>query len=249
MTVTYAVHVTKNGKKAVYYKFKTAKHTVWTWRGALKRVSSSKVSTKTSTKTNAKTSTATTPTTTTPASNNNVGSTAERNQTFSMNLRDYQRGFLDTVNQERTQRGTSPLAEDSALDGVTATRANEILTHYSHDDTDGNTAFIHECDAAGIDYDTAEVLGFSMINAVYHTANSDNTSTSSETFNITVNNSYNAGKAMVLEYIYYDATSDWGHRDALLNPANNVIGIGAQYAASHGSYRPSVANAAILGAK
>lgn len=244
MTGYYASHVTVNGKKSVYYKFKTGSgHTGWVWRGWLKQVSATKSGSKT------------TATTAGNTSGNWGKSDYERlaKQKFSFNLSAYQQGFLDTVNQERTSRGLRKMVEDPTLTNIAATRAKHVMTTSSHfvPNADGsitdtsykNLDYVKLAKEAGINYAKSETIGNVNASAISHGLNSDDSIDKSTKLNTVVDSAYNAGKAMVLAYIYDDEDSNNGHRNTILNASYNAIGIGAVYSNN------VVINASVYGAK
>ncbi|TGD19476.1 CAP domain-containing protein [Levilactobacillus suantsaiihabitans] len=244
VTGYYASHVTVNGHKKVYYKFKTASgHTGWVWHGWLKKVSNKKVSVNTNSNKPLTGSAA-------EAANGFGPSDFERlskGKRFKMNISEYRQGFLDTVNAERAKRGISALKQDTGLNQVAMQRdlgvgSTSIGSHYT---ADGRLAAKVLAEKIGINYVKSETLGMDAVNMISHGLNSDEDIDPNTNLNTVIDSAYNAGKARALAYIYDDADSDWGHRDILLNSAYNVIGIG-----SHAIHDNTVAtNAAVLGTK
>ncbi|WP_395320775.1 CAP domain-containing protein [Levilactobacillus parabrevis] len=236
VTGYYASHVTVNGHKRVYYKFKTgSNHTGWVWSGYLKKVSnqSNKIIM-----------------TYKPYKGSNWGSQSDfdrlsKGQRFKMNISEYRQGFLNTVNAERAKRGISALKEDSGLNGVAQQRAIELRTNGSHYTDDGKLAFVVDSKAAGINYAHAENIGPMVINMISHGDDADDSIDGSTKLNTVVDSAYNAAKAEALSYIYDDADSNWGHRDNLFNASYNVIGIGGDFVSND----QIVNNATILGTK
>lgn len=239
VTGYYSSHVTVNGHKRVYYKFKTgSNHTGWVWNGYLKKVSNKFVKT---------TSTSTYK----PYGNDNSNwgesdfDRLSKGKKFKMNINEYRKGFLDTVNAERAKRGISALKEDSGLDTVAMKRDLESNINGSHYTADGRLAAKVEAEAVGINYVKTEAIGMDGVNMISHGLNEDDSIDNSTKLNTVIDSAYNAGKARVLAYIYDDADSDYGHRTSMLNPAYNVIGIGA-----HSISDNTVAsNAAVFGTK
>lgn len=235
VTGYYSSHVTKNGKKSVYYKFKTGSgHTGWVWHGYLKKVSNKSLSSTS---------------TYNPYAGSNWNDESDfarlsKGKTFKMNLSDYRQGFLDTVNKERAKRGISALKIDSGLNNVAQKRTVKAGTaeggnHYT---ADGQLAAKVEAEKIGINYVKSEALGNTSVNDIDHGDNADDSIDNSTKLNTVVDSAYNAGKARVLAYIYADADSNYGHRNTLLNPSYNTIGIG-------GKYDDVVWNATVFGTK
>ncbi|WP_341778993.1 CAP domain-containing protein [Levilactobacillus sp. HBUAS70063] len=242
VTGYYASHVTVNGHKKVYYKFKTASgHTGWVWHGWLKKVSNKKVSVNANSNKPLTGSAA-------EAANGFGPSDFERlskGKRFKMNISEYRQGFLDTVNAERAKRGISALKQDTGLNQVAMQRDLESNINGSHETADGRFAAKVEAEKIGIHYVHAEVLGMNSVNMISHGLNADEDIDPNTKLNTVVDSAYNAGKAMALAYIYDDAESNWGHRDVLLDSAYNIISIGA-----HAISDNTVAtNAAVLGTK
>ena len=236
VTCYYSSHVTVNGHKRVYYKFKTgSKHTGWVWSGYLKKTSNK--------------SSKTTSTYKPYKNDSNWGESdfdrLSKGKRFKMNISEYRQGFLATVNAERAKRGISSLKEDTGLDGVAMKRDLESNVNGSHYTAEGRLAAKVEAEAVGINYVKTEAIGMDGVNMISHGLNEDDSLDNSTKLNTVIDSSYNAGKARVLAYIYDDADSDYGHRDSMLNRAYNVIGIGA-----HSISDNTVAsNAAIFGTK
>lgn len=222
VTGYYSSHVTVNGHKRVYYKFKTgSKHTGWVWSGYLKKTSNK--------------STKTTSTYKPYKNDSNWGESdfdrLSKGKRFKMNISEYRQGFLATVNAERAKRGISALKEDSGLNNVAQKRTAKAGTaeggnHYT---ADGQLAAKVEAEKIGINYVKSEALGNTSVNDISHGDNSDDSIDNSTKLNTVTDSAYNTGKAMVLNYIYDDADMDNGHRDTLLNPKYNTIGIGGKY--------------------
>lgn len=240
VTGYYASHVTVNGKKSVYYKFKTdSGHTGWVWRGWLRKVSYKAPTTNSDSKS--------TPKVPVNATGNWGKSDYERlaKGKFSMSISKYRQGFIDTVNQERASRGLGALSEDAGLDSIATKRDPETIINGGHTDANGNYIFMEYAKASGISYARAEVLGMGSVNAISHGLSSSEDIDKTTKLNTVVDDSYSAGKAAVLAYIYDDEEHTNGHRDILLNASYNVIGIGATWIKDN----DVVSNTAILGAK
>lgn len=241
VTGYYASHVTVNGHKRVYYKFKTgSNHTGWVWRGYLKKVSNKSLKTTTWTYK--------------PYAGSNWNDESDfarlsKGKKFTMNLSEYRKGFLDTVNAERAKRGISALNKDAGLNNVAQKRSVEILTNPTHYTQDGKIAFVVDTKAAGIDYAHAENIGNQVTNVISHGLDSDLDYDKNAKINVVVDSSYTAGKAEVLSYIYDDADSNWGHRDSLLNSSYNTIGIGGTHVTESSTDTDAVWDANILGTK
>ncbi|WP_164511530.1 CAP domain-containing protein [Levilactobacillus cerevisiae] len=237
VTGYYSSHVTVNGHKRVYYKFRTgSNHTGWVWSGYLKKTSKNALSTTS---------------TYNPYGNDNSNwgqsdfDRLSKGKRFTMNLSQYRQGFLDTVNAERAKRGIATLKEDAGLNSVAMKRDLESNIDGSHYTSDGQLAAKVEAKAIGINYVKTEAIGMDGVNMISHGLNEDDSIDNSTKLNTVIDSAYNAGKARVLAYIYDDADSDYGHRDSMLNPSYNVVGIGA-----HSISDNTVAsNATILGTK
>ncbi|MFD1549180.1 CAP domain-containing protein [Levilactobacillus fuyuanensis] len=240
VTGYYSSHVTVNGHKRVYYKFKTgSNHTGWVWNGYLKKVSNKSLKTTS---------------TYNPYASSNWNDESDfarlsKGKKFTMNLSDYRKGFLDTVNAERAKRGISALNEDPGLNNVAQKRSVDQLTNPTHYTSDGKIAFVVDAKAAGINYAHAENIGNTTPNMISHGLNSDLDYDKNAKINVVIDSSYNAGKAEVLGYIYDDADSNYGHRNNLLNPSYNVIGVGGSYVPESNTVSETVWNATVLGTK
>lgn len=241
VTGYYASHVTVNGHKKVYYKFKTGSgHTGWVWHGWLKKTPNKTVAVKPS-----KTSAPKNPINASGDWGQSDFERLSKGKRFKMNIGQYRQGFLDTVNAERAKRGIAALKEDPALNSIAAHRDIEVLTTNSHYTADGQLAAKVEAQKVGINYVKSEVIGMDSVNLISHGNSADEDIDNSTDLNTVVDSAYNAGKATVLAYIYDDADSNWGHRDILLNSSYNVIGIGA-----HALSDNTVVNdAAVIGTK
>ena len=212
VTGYYASHVTVNGKKSVYYKFKTdSGHTGWVWRGWLKKVSYK-----------APTNSGSTTVKTSGNRNTNNDDTS-----FKFSNQAYVNEFVAKVNQERAQRGLQPLTLDTQLTRIADKRAHDITQNFTHYDTDGKSIFAKYAQQLNITTAHSEIIAYSM----------------PSTINVDKPTSKDAADNDVTEYIDYDGTSDWGHRDILLNPDYNIIGVSATY------IHEDVYDAAILGIK
>lgn len=240
VTGYYSSHVTVNGHKRVYYKFKTgSNHTGWVWNGYLKKVSNKSLKTTSSYN---------------PYGGSNWNDDSDfarlsKGKKFTMNLSDYRKGFLDTVNAERAKRGISALKEDSSLNTVAQKRSADQLTNPGHYTSDGKVAFVADAKAMGITYAHAENVGNKPVNMISHGRDADLDYDKNAKINVVIDSAYNAGKAEVLGYIYDDADSDYGHRDNLLNPSYDVIGIGGSYVPESSTVSATVWNATVLGTK
>ena len=162
-----------------------------------------------------------------------------------MSISKYRQGFIDTVNQERAARGLGALSEDAGLDSIATKRDPETIINGGHTDANGHYIFMEYAKASGITYARAEVLGMESVNAISHGLSSSENIDPTTKLNTVVDDSYSAGKAAVLAYIYDDEEHANGHRDILLNASYNVIGIGATWIKDN----DVVSNTAIFGAK
>ncbi|KRK98098.1 hypothetical protein FD04_GL001076 [Secundilactobacillus odoratitofui DSM 19909 = JCM 15043] len=236
VTGYYAAHITKNGKRAVYYKFKTTYgSTGWVWNGWLKKV------TKTTTKT-------------IPGSGNNSSvdkSNAGDNaaiHAFTLNQSEYVNAFLSELNQERLKRGLSGLKLDVTLTQIAKTRASEISVNFTHYDPSGVTYVSKYAKQYGINY---SILG-EVITQNYPTAptNRNNGETWGEDTDDTSSaatlpknpTSAELAHSDLMTYLYDDASSAWGHRDNLLNSKYTNIGIAVSYNSSKDRNSYSVAD-------
>lgn len=135
--------------------------------------------------------------------------------------------FVAKVNQERTQRGLQPLTLNAQLTQISDKRAHDIVQNFTHYDSDGQSIFAKYAKQLNVSTAHSEIIAYSM----------------PSTINVDQPTSKDAADNDVAEYIYYDGTSDWGHRDILLNPDYNIIGVSATYT------NEDVYDAAILGTK
>ncbi|KRK98099.1 hypothetical protein FD04_GL001077 [Secundilactobacillus odoratitofui DSM 19909 = JCM 15043] len=203
VTGYYASHVTINGKKSVYYKFKTdSGHTGWVWNGWLKKVSY---------KTPAKSGSNNTPKT--PINASSDWNTDSNDDSFKFSNQAYVNEFVVKLNKERTKRNLQPVSVDAQLTQITNKRIKDITQNFTHYNSAGKPIFAEYAKQLGITTARAEVLAYSM----------------PSTINVDTPTSKDAADNDVIEYIYYDGNSDWGHRDALLNPKYNIIGVTATY--------------------
>lgn len=243
-TVTgyYAAHVTKNGHKAVYYKFKTSYgSTGWVWRGWLKKAS-------TSTNTNSNLPSNWYDGSPEPTTIRKTPTNKSFPKLKSFSNSEYIQSFVDNLNKERAQRNIAPVTLDQGLTNVANQRTAKSSNLDSHTDNAGNPYFIEIAKQLGISYARSECLGQDKINAVNHGETSDDIVDPNEKYNIITNTSANIAKSSLLEYIYFDQKEDNGHRDILLNPAYNVIGVSTLQSTfyTHNDY---VENAVIMGTK
>lgn len=221
VTGYYAAHVTKNGKKAIYYKFKSANgSTGWIWHGWLKKtVTNSNSNLPTNWydgNDNSQTTTTKTPT---------APKTPTKSQ-HQFSLTEYRQAFLTKLNQERTSRGLNPVAEDTKLNQLADIRATELKTNYSHYDANGNSlAKIHAIEL-NINYWNAECNNMST---EFNSSNSDSTHIADG------QTSADLADNDVWTFIYSDESANWGHRDILLNKNKTLVGISANYAVNNGS--------------
>ncbi|MCZ2119281.1 CAP domain-containing protein [Levilactobacillus brevis] len=140
---------------------------------------------------------------------------------YPANLTDYNSIFVEVLNQERQARGIAPMSVDSTLSSIAEKRAKDTdsadkLDHY---DSDGNIIAGKYLKAAGLDVSFAECLCY-----------------------VNEAPARMAARESLRDYIYQDADSDWGHRDALLNPSYSHVGVGA-VKTSDGGF---IANAVVM---
>jgi uncharacterized protein YkwD len=146
---------------------------------------------------------------------------------FKFSNQDYVTEFVAKVNQERTQRGLHPLTLNAQLTQISAKRAHDIIQNFTHYDSEGQSIFARYAKQLNVSTAHSEIIAYSM----------------PSTINVDQPTSKDAADNDVAEYIYYDGTSDWGHRDILLNPDYNIIGVSAIFT------NEDVYDAAILGTK
>ncbi|MBI0033322.1 MULTISPECIES: SLAP domain-containing protein [Lactobacillus] len=161
----------------------------------------------------------------TPANSANTGTTqpTQNNSTIAdFSISEFRQEFLKELNNERTKRGLSPVAEDSHLDEVVQERTKLLPDNFAHVDANGRFILNDFFDKAGISRNsTSECLamfpwGWTMDHSSNQLVEAQHGGTSA----LVADN-------MVYEYIYDDAASNWGHRDILLNPKDKTIGLGA----------------------
>lgn len=110
------------------------------------------------------------------------------------------------LNQERTKRGLQQLNFDDELEKLSSKRAFQIQSYYSHFDSSGNSIQVQLAKEMNIKY-------------------------SKMSENIFMTKSYKNdpegwAKYALHEFIYDDASANWGHRDSLLSPDFNNVAIG-----------------------
>lgn len=136
-------------------------------------------------------------------------------------ISDFRKAFLADLNAERTERGLSPVTEDSHYDEVVQERTKLLPNNFSHFDSN-NKFILEKCfeDANIKSASVAECIAmFPWGVSVDHSTNQL----------VQAKNASSAlvAQGMLYEYIYNDAASNWGHRDILLNPKDKTIGLGA----------------------
>ncbi|GAW98532.1 CAP domain-containing protein [Secundilactobacillus mixtipabuli] len=196
VTGYYAVHVTRNGKASIYYKFRVGKKTGWVWHGYLKKATAVKPASNTQPAAGSTTTT------------DNSSSNSSKSDKYDFSVSGYRADFLKAVNAERAKRGIAPLKEDADLDQMAQIRAGQTTTTHSHYDSDGSVAVDKLSKSMGIPWG-AEVIATDTLGKDFGTTNNEDVT-----------------KADIEGYIYEDAGSNWGHRDALLNPSFTKIGMG-----------------------
>ncbi|WP_288528786.1 CAP domain-containing protein [uncultured Secundilactobacillus sp.] len=197
-----------NGKHAIYTYIRTSNFKVggWVWHGFLKN--KHVVTTKPETGT------------TTPSkggSTSNGSQTTPKTQKFS--LAEYRASFLKYLNEERTKRGLIPVSEDAQLDTLAQRRAGDLPTSFSHYDGGHNIIASKYADEMGITWLSEDI-------ARYESASQTTDSDGKVTQDTEKFTGDEVAKSDVQNYIYYDASSNWGHRDSLLNPRHTKIGTG-----------------------
>ncbi|WP_461243613.1 CAP domain-containing protein [Secundilactobacillus muriivasis] len=163
----------------------------------------------------------------TPVNVSDSWNTGNHDTAFKFSNQDYVTEFVAKVNQERTQRGLQPLTLNAQLTQISDKRARDIVQNFTHYDSDGQSIFAKYAKQLNVSTAHSEIIAYSM----------------PSTINVDQPTSKDAADNDVAEYIYYDGTSDWGHRDILLNPDYNIIGVSATYT------NEDVYDAAILGTK
>lgn len=200
-----------NGKTAKYYYVKSGKIKGYAWVGLFKTA-------KTTAK-KAVTKPAATTTKTPAKKTSSSDSDATSNKTFSLNVSEYRAAFLSYVNAQRAKRGIAPLTEDNDMNTLAAYRANQLLTNYSHVDSQGHMIALSVATKLGVHQPTSEDMTEQPIG-------DDGWSDLTQT---TITTSAVDGKTDAYQYIYEDADDNWGHRDSLLNKNYTKIGIGVVY--------------------
>ncbi|KRK46842.1 hypothetical protein FC96_GL000901 [Secundilactobacillus kimchicus JCM 15530] len=201
--VTHIANVTKaNGHRAFYYRIRTKSgKTGWVWRGWLGKVIS-------------------TPTATTREGKMGSNSSTTQKTVKHFSNAEYRQAFLTGLNAERTKRGIAPLTEDSQLDQLADVRAPELIDNFSHYDASDNVLFEKHAQELGITTAVAENIAYM--------GDSDGGKAGSDEI-VGGNSAAYYAKSNLHEFIYNDADSNWGHRDALLNPQYTIIGISSAY--------------------
>lgn len=230
VTGYYAAHVTRNGKKMIYYKFKTSSgSTGWVWRGWLKATSNNE-------------------TTSTTVNGTSNSEKTQSVSSFMLNQSEYVNAFLSELNQERKQRGLSALTLDSTLTQIATNRSREISTNFTHYDTNGVMFASEYAKSFGLSYSTlGEVITQNYPTAPTLRTNGetwgedyDETSTKATLSNNPT--SAELAHSDLMTYLYDDASSDWGHRDILLSTKYTKVGIAAFYNPSSSKYSYSAAD-------
>ena len=148
-------------------------------------------------------------------------SKSEDDAVSNFSISDFRKAFLDGLNAERAKRGLSAVSEDSHYDEVVQERTKLLPNNFSHFDSNNNF-ILEKCfeDANIKSASVAECIAmFPWGVSVDHSTNQL----------VQAKNASSAlvAQGMLYEYIYNDATSNWGHRDILLNPKDKTIGLGA----------------------
>lgn len=131
-------------------------------------------------------------------------------------LSDYRAAFLQDLNNERAKRGLAPVTEDPQYDQIAQQRSAQLVTSFSHYDSEGNTIAKQLSTQAGITTWKSENIANESWGHMSGSELIDGSSSSKEVASDDIH-----------MYIYDDAAHNWGHRDALLNPTYNTIGMGA----------------------
>lgn len=131
---------------------------------------------------------------------------ANKKGSSSFNPAKANKDFLKVVNKERKKRGAKPLKIESRFMKLAQQRANDSakLGDLQHDNKAGDSYFVLEAPKFNIkdDWLSGECL--------FEETSPDK----------------NVGKTAANEYLYNDASSDWGHRDILVDDESTFIGIG-----------------------
>lgn len=121
------------------------------------------------------------------------------------------KAFLKIVNKERKKRHAKSLKTEPRFMRLANQRAidSRKISDIEHDNKDGQSYFVLEAPRFHIanNWLDAECLFL---------GSDDHPNTSS-------------AKIAAREYLYHDASSNWGHRDALVNDESDFIGIGWSY--------------------
>ncbi len=179
----------------------------WIWQGDLKKLPDKQSSKTNSNQSSGGSSISSTKAEQSATDDSDATSQKTDNPISNFSLSDYRASFLKYLNQERATRGLQPYTEDSNLDALAQLRSTQIVTHFAHEDDQGNIIAEELAGQFNVDDFGAECLAQNFWD-------SDSTSDS-------------VARKDVHEYIYNDADSNWGHRDILLNADLKTIGMGA----------------------
>ncbi|KRK95108.1 hypothetical protein FD25_GL001645 [Levilactobacillus acidifarinae DSM 19394] len=125
------------------------------------------------------------------------------------------------MNQERRKRKLQPLKEDNQLDEVAQARGPQLVNNFSRYDADGYLYVAALAKQFGTDWTAENIAEVSGGEGDYGTT---------ATIHVTgIHDAADVAKQNVYEYIYNDAVSNWGHRDAMLHKAYTKIGMGGLY--------------------
>ncbi|WP_260164572.1 CAP domain-containing protein [Lentilactobacillus buchneri] len=219
--VDQKIGVTKaNGKRAIYYWLTNKKGVHgYVWHGYVKTNGAIKV---VKSKRNNDTTTNTPTTGSQPTKqSNNSSSTIDATNTPSQSnfsITEYQQAFLKDLNNERTKRGLSPVTEDPTYDQIAMTRSEQADKNFTHYDGNGQLIAQQMFEQLNIGN---ELTGENLGQAIWAYVDKDGI------INDGLSTTSGVAKDDIYEYIYDDADSNWGHKQNLLNPNANTVGIGA----------------------
>lgn len=135
---------------------------------------------------------------------------------FNFKIDEYRQTALADLNKERAKRNLAPVTEDPKLDQLAQTRAEQIVTHYSHYDDSGNIIAKQLAPEQGITNWSAE-------------CNNTREWDSGNIFNNDLLTGSGIADNDVTQYIYGDASGDSnnnGHKHILLDAHNKTVGFG-----------------------
>ncbi|TPR13105.1 CAP domain-containing protein [Apilactobacillus timberlakei] len=129
---------------------------------------------------------------------------------------------LKDINNERQQRGISPLTETSDMDKIAAQRSQQLINNFSHYDKSGNTMYEQDAQNLGIN-----LSGYSGENIAGADLGQTYMSNDPKTYNN--KNGIDMANMDNDSMMNYDQDQGNGHRDNILNVNFSKIGIGTSY--------------------